>query len=261
MRFEIETVRRELPGRRISYFETLDSTMREAALLADAGSPSGTAVIADEQTAGLGRHGHTWHSEKGSGLYVSIILRPELPADSMPLLTLALGLATAEAIARTTDVRCDLRWPNDILVGEKKVAGILVQLLESAVIAGIGINVNHYAFPPEIAAEATSLRITAGRPHAREDLLISLAPAVDSFCKMLVEGGKEAILKAFSQHSSYARNKRVRVQQGDEIIRGERISLVQFGSRADVYLPANAKIQVKLGDHITGGETVLARIE
>ena len=229
MRFDIERVRRELAERRIVYFETLDSTMREAALLADGGGASGTVVVADEQTAGQGRHGHTWHSEKGSGLYVSIILRPLLPPEFMPILTLALGLSTAEAIARSTDVQCDLRWPNDILVGEKKVAGILVQLLESAVIAGIGINVNHYAFPPELAAEATSLRIAAGRPHAREDLLISLAPAVDSFCKMLIEGGREAILKAFSQHSSYARNKRVCVRQGDEIILGTTAGLDPSG--------------------------------
>lgn len=210
---DISQVRRNLSGRQISFFETITSTMHEAATLAAAGCPSGAAVVAEEQTAGQGRHGHAWHSQPGAGLYVSVVLRLPLPADSLPVLTLALGLATAETISRLTDLHPDLRWPNDVLLGEKKTAGILVQLIDSVAIAGIGINVNHPVFPPEIAAEATSLRIASGRPHSREDLLIGLLPAIDSFSRMLVEGGRQPVLDLFARHSSYVRGKRVRVDQ------------------------------------------------
>ena len=219
-RFDIDLVRHALPGRQLSFFESITSTMHEAAALAAAGCPSGTAVIAEEQTAGQGRHGHTWHSEPGAGLYLSIVLRLPLPTDSLPVVTLAIGLATAEAVARATDLDPDLRWPNDVMLGDRKTAGILVQLIDSTVIAGIGINVNHPAFPPEIATEATSLRLATGRPHSREDLLIDLLPAIDGFCRMLVEAGRQAILDQFTRRSSYARGKRVRVDQPGGVVTG-----------------------------------------
>jgi BirA family biotin operon repressor/biotin-[acetyl-CoA-carboxylase] ligase len=186
--------------------------MHEAAALSAAGCPSGTAVVAEEQTAGQGRHGHTWHSEPGAGIYVSVVLRLPLSPDSLPVLTLALGLAAAETIARATNLHPDLRWPNDIMLDERKTAGILVQLVDSVAIAGLGINVNHHAFPPEIAAEATSLRLATGHPQSREDLLAALLPAIDSFARMLVEAGRQPILDQFSRRSSYARGKRVRVE-------------------------------------------------
>ena len=219
-KLDIDQVRRRLSNRQISFFETITSTMHEAATLAAAACPSGTVVVAEEQTAGQGRHGHAWHSEPGAGLYLSVVLRLPLPPDSLPVLTLALGLATADTIARITDLRPDLRWPNDVMLGDRKTAGILVQLVDSVAIAGLGINVNHHAFPPEIAAEATSLRLATGRPQSREDLLIGLLPAIDSFCRMLVEGGRQPILDQFTRHSSYARGKRVRVEQPGGVIEG-----------------------------------------
>ncbi|MDQ6699475.1 MAG: biotin--[acetyl-CoA-carboxylase] ligase [Acidobacteriota bacterium] len=216
MPFRVETVCRAFPGRRIVHFERVGSTMIEAARLAEEGFPPGTVVVADEQTSGQGRHGHFWHSELDSGLYVSVLLQVPVGA----VLTLALGLATAEAITRETDLRCDLRWPNDILIGEKKVAGILVQLLGSAAIAGIGINVNHPSFPIPLAAEATSLRMETGLRHERENLLIALLRSIDSFCSMLVQGGAPPILRMFSHASSYAKSKRVSVRMGDRLITG-----------------------------------------
>lgn len=226
---DIEAVRRRLPGRAISYFDSLDSTMPEAARLATAGCAAGTAVVAEEQTAGQGRHGHAWHSEAGSGLYCSIVLRPALEAPNMPVLTLALGLAAAEAIARVTDLPCDLRWPNDIMLGGRKAAGILVQLAESAVIAGLGINVNHAAFPPELAGEATSLRLAGGRAWAREDLLAELLPIVDGFVKMLEQAGPQAVLDLFRRRSSYASGKLVTVENGGAVIRGTTVGLDNAG--------------------------------
>jgi BirA family biotin operon repressor/biotin-[acetyl-CoA-carboxylase] ligase len=208
---DIERLRREFPGRRIDYYPSIGSTMRAAA-----GLEFGSVVIAGEQTAGQGRHGRSWHSEAGSGIYCSLVLKPA------PVLTLALGLATAEAITRATGLACDLRWPNDVLLGGKKVAGVLVQLADGAAIAGIGINVNHTAFPPELAAEATSLRLhISGTGYAtpklaREDIIIALLPAVDSF----VNEDQDTILRLFARASSYAAGRRVVVRQPEGVIEG-----------------------------------------
>jgi len=182
--------------------------------------PPGSAVVAEEQTAGQGRHGHSWHSEPGSGLYCSMALDLPLAPEQMPVVTLALGLATVEAIARVADLRCDIRWPNDVMSGTRKVAGILVQLAGTKPVAGIGINVNHREFPPDIASLATSLRLAAGREISRERLLAALLPCVDAFCKMLVEGGKEKIIEAFTRCSTYAAGKRVEVELPDGVVRG-----------------------------------------
>ncbi len=226
---DIAAVERRLPGRRIEWFDTIDSTMHEAACLAAAGCPAGTAVVAEEQTAGQGRHGHSWYSELGSGLYASVVLRPGLSSDALPLLTLALGLAAADAISNAAGLQPDLRWPNDLMLGGKKTAGILVQLQDAAAIAGIGINVNHAAFPEELAAEATSLRIATGRRQSREDLLVCLLESVDRFVRMLAEGGRQAILELFASCSSYASGKRVRVSQAEGVLEGTTAGLDPSG--------------------------------
>jgi BirA family transcriptional regulator, biotin operon repressor / biotin---[acetyl-CoA-carboxylase] ligase len=225
----IAAVLERLPGRRISYFETLSSTMTEAARLAVDGAPAGTAVIAEEQTAGQGRHGRAWYSEAGSGIYVSVILRPRVGPESLPALTMALGLGAAEAIARTTDLACDLRWPNDLMLGDRKVAGILAQFVEGAAVAGIGVNVNHAAFPPELAAEATSLRLASGGPHSRECLLAELLISVDSFVQMLSQAGHAAIIEQFARRSTYAAGKRVRVELAEGAIVGTTAGLDPCG--------------------------------
>ncbi len=201
-----ERVRRAFPERRIDYFDSIDSTMRAAA-----GLERGSVVIAGEQTAGQGRHGHSWHSEAGAGLYVSMVLDPS------PVLTLALGLAAAEAIATITGVACDLRWPNDVMIGPRKVAGILVQLVDGKAIAGIGVNVNHAAFPAELSGEATSLRQAAGgRELSTTDLLIELLHAIDR----VTPEDKETILRLFTQASSYAAGRRVTVALPEGMIEG-----------------------------------------
>jgi len=204
--------------RRIDWYPSIGSTMHEASRLAAAGCPSGTAVGADEQTAGVGRYGRHWHSEPGAGLYVSIILRYPFAPNTLPLVTLALGLATAEAILKATDVACDLRWPNDVLVQSKKCAGILTQLEGTAVIVGIGTNVNHQEFPEELRDIATSLRIASGRVQSRERLLGELLPSIDNFCELLHKQGIEPILDMFTRASSYVSGRRVTVDQGDSVI-------------------------------------------
>ncbi len=193
---------------------SVESTMHHAAALAAEGCVHGTAVVAESQTAGIGRHGHVWHSEPGSGLYVSLVLRLPLTPIEMPILTLALGLAAGEAIGLATGLACDLRWPNDILTDGKKVAGILVQIVDGAAIAGIGVNVNHAVFPEWIASEATSIRLATGHEADREKLLRQLLQSVEETCNVLLSSGRPAILKLFANASSFALGKRVRVDLG-----------------------------------------------
>ncbi len=191
------------------WFESVGSTMPLAAKLAREGAPHGTVVGADEQTAGVGRHGQAWHSEKGSGLYVSIVLRPPRV---LPAVTLALGLAAREAIEKVTSLVADLRWPNDVLIRERKCAGVLAQFEGDAVIAGIGVNLAQTAFPPGLATPATSLKLE-GANVAREHMLDALLDSVDHYCEVLAEEGVPAILRLFEASSSYARGRRVRVDQ------------------------------------------------
>jgi BirA family biotin operon repressor/biotin-[acetyl-CoA-carboxylase] ligase len=211
---DIDRVRGEFPGRAIDYFPSVDSTMRAAA-----GHAASYVVIAGEQTAGQGRHGHSWHSEAGSGLYCSLALEPHT------VLTLALGLATADAIAHASGVECDLRWPNDVMLGGKKVAGVLVQLSGAMAIAGIGINLHHTAFPAELEALATSLKSHTGKEPDAAAILIALLHAVDRYTAESLEN----ILRLFTRASSYASGRRVRVDQPDGIIEGTTAGLDASG--------------------------------
>jgi nicotinate-nucleotide pyrophosphorylase len=211
---DLVLLRAEFPGRTILHYPTLDSTMRAAA-----GLEPGAVVLADEQTAGQGRHGRFWRSERGAGIYCSTVLKPA------PLLTLALGLAAAEAISESTGVVCDLRWPNDVMAGGKKVAGILVQLVDGAAISGIGINVNQTSFPAELAGEATSLRMMSGREIPPTPLLIALLRAVDAF----TAEPPEAILRLFTHASSYAAGRRVTVELADGAVAGTTAGLTSEG--------------------------------
>ena len=220
MPLDLDMIRAAFPGREPVWLASCGSTMTEAARLARAGCAAGSVVVAEEQTAGQGRLGRVWHSEPEAGLYVTIVLRPALAEENARVLSMALGLATAEAIARVADLRTDLRWPNDVLIDGKKCAGILVQAEGTAFLAGIGINVNHTSFPPELVAIATSLRLAAGRPQSREMLLIRLLETVDSFTRMLADGGRAPILHMFARASSMVSGKRVIVEQGDAPLEG-----------------------------------------
>jgi BirA family biotin operon repressor/biotin-[acetyl-CoA-carboxylase] ligase len=199
-------------GRQILRLASTASTMQEAARLAAEGCASGTAVVAEEQTAGIGRHGHTWHSETGSGLYVSVVLR----IASAPAVTLAMGLAVAEAIENTTALRPDLRWPNDVMLHQRKVAGILVEALSSALVVGIGVNVNHREFPLEIAQEATSLRLESGREQSKEALLEAVLGWVEHYAAI----SRADIIREFETRSSYARGMRVVVEGIEGVTEG-----------------------------------------
>ena len=194
--------------------------MTAATRLAREGCPSGTVVVADQQTAGMGRHGRSWHSEPGAGLYVSIVLRLDLGSESIPLVMLALGIGTQQAIAEVAGLAPDLRWPNDVLVNGKKCAGILANTEGGAIVAGIGINVSHASFPPDLAPLATSLRLAGAPEVSREALLAALVRAIEDSCKILTNEGPVAICEMFTHASSYAQGRRVRVDQDAGSIEG-----------------------------------------
>lgn len=220
MMIDLPQIRIAFPHRRIEWHDSIDSTMPAAAELIQAGAPAGTIVGAEQQTGGMGRHGHSWHSPTGTGLYVSIILDQPSLAASSPLIMLALGLATRQAIAEVTNLVPDLRWPNDLILRDKKCAGILAKSEGAHLIAGIGINVSQREFPPELDPIATSLHRCAAFDVTRESLLIALVNGVDEYCRMLETQGGEAICDEFLRTSSYAFGRRVRVELEGQVIEG-----------------------------------------
>ncbi len=189
----------------------------------EAGGPGGLVYFADEQTAGRGRGGHAWQSPSGSGLYVSILLRPKIaPADAL-WLSLAAGLAVREAVRQVTSLEADLRWPNDLLLGAKKFCGILTELNAEVtrvrhVVVGIGINVHQEHFPEELRGQATSLFIETGKHWSRQELLLALLQALDREVLALetLRGLAEAtqsILNRLERSSTWIRGKRVQVDE------------------------------------------------
>src|ERR1041384_6256419 len=148
-------------------FESLPSTNTELSRLASEGAEEGVSVVADEQTAGRGRLQRAWASPKGAGLYFSILLRPAIPVDQWPLITFAAALAVGDALQEAAGVQTDIKWPNDLLSGERKICGILAEAIDTpagrAVIVGIGINLTQNAFPPESENVATSVPSATGR--------------------------------------------------------------------------------------------------
>ncbi len=159
-------------------FEVVDSTQRHAARLIADGAADGTAVVAETQTEGRGRRGRVWSDTPGASLLMSVLLRTTLPPSRVPTLSLAAGVAVVDALASSAGIGARLKWPNDVLVGGRKVAGILLERHGGAVVLGIGINVTTDAVPPDLAARATSIVAEGGRPD-REALLAAVLEAVE----------------------------------------------------------------------------------
>ena len=210
---------------KILRFESLPSTNTELARLAADGADEGLSVVADEQTAGRGRLQRTWSSPKGAGLYFSILLRPTIAQDRWPLITFMASLAVGDALQEACDVVTDIKWPNDLLSGERKICGILAETFETlsgrAVIVGIGINLTAGAYPAELAEVATSVAEASGRAPERETLLAALLRALARWYSLFHEPeGLEKIVAAWANRSSYASGKLVTVANGDEVWQG-----------------------------------------
>ncbi|MGA7856797.1 MAG: biotin--[acetyl-CoA-carboxylase] ligase [Terracidiphilus sp.] len=181
--YDLAELERALAGTifagKLHFSPVTGSTNTDALEAARAGAPHGSVYFADEQHAGRGRGGHGWQSAAGQGLYVSVLLRPLMNAATLRMIPLAAGLAAAEAIAIAAKLKVDLRWPNDLLIGDRKTGGILVESKTegdavSFVVIGIGINVHQREFNAELATPATSLDMEASRRVSRGALLVSL---------------------------------------------------------------------------------------
>jgi BirA family transcriptional regulator, biotin operon repressor / biotin---[acetyl-CoA-carboxylase] ligase len=208
-------------GKRIHHFFKTDSTNRVALELGHAGEPEGTVVLAEEQTAGRGRAGRAWVSERAAGIYVTLLLRPRLAPVQAPLLTMMAGLSVHAATEAVTGLNVDLKWPNDLLIGGKKTGGILTEMHAEPsqvrfVIVGIGLNVNQEKFPAELASIATSLRMESGKRQSRMELLVRLLREFESDYNRFLREGVSGVVERFETVSSYARGKRVRVSNGSE---------------------------------------------
>jgi BirA family transcriptional regulator, biotin operon repressor / biotin---[acetyl-CoA-carboxylase] ligase len=221
-------------ARRIYHFFKIDSTNSIAMHLGEAGDLHGTVVLAEEQTAGRGRAGRSWTSEKSAGIYCSVLLRPSIAPAHAPLLTLVAGLAARDAAVEELNSVPDIRWPNDLLVGRRKFAGILTEMhaepdrVHYAVI-GIGINVNQAKMPADLADIATSLRIETGKSHSRFELLIRLLRNLDRYYNQFLTEGAAPILRRFAQVSSYFKGKRVRITTATETFTGTTAGLEPSG--------------------------------
>jgi BirA family transcriptional regulator, biotin operon repressor / biotin---[acetyl-CoA-carboxylase] ligase len=221
-------------GKRIYHFFKVDSTNRVALKLGHAGEPEGAVVLAEEQTAGRGRAGRAWHSERAAGIYVTVLLRPKLSPVQAPLLTMMAGLSAHAAIQAQTGLLVDLKWPNDLLVGRKKTGGILTEMHAEPgqvrfVIVGIGLNVNQEKFSGELAPIATSLRAETGKTVSRLELLVRLLREFESDYNRFLADGGASVIERFAGVSSYAQGKRVRVANGKESFAGVTAGLAPEG--------------------------------
>jgi BirA family biotin operon repressor/biotin-[acetyl-CoA-carboxylase] ligase len=216
-------------------FDSLPSTNTEAARQARLGAAEGLCIIAREQTAGRGRNNRAWVSERDAGLYFSIVLRPVIEQKLWPLLTLMSALAVHDALAAACKLQTDIKWPNDLYAGERKLCGILAETVEAeagrAVVVGIGINLNDRAFSEELRGMATSVEAETEGMVDREHLLAMLITALSKKYEALQQpGGIALMLGEWAQRSSYATGKRVRVELADETIEGVTRGLEPDGS-------------------------------
>jgi BirA family transcriptional regulator, biotin operon repressor / biotin---[acetyl-CoA-carboxylase] ligase len=203
-------------------YDTLDSTNTEALKQAKQGADEGLCIVARQQSAGRGRHGRTWVSEKYAGLYFSILLRPKIDPKSLTLITLMSGVAVYETLAEL-DIKPDIKWVNDVLVNDKKIAGILAETTDTpiglAVVVGIGINLRSVSFPPEISSNATSVVSETTEDLCTADILEGLTKQLQKFYQLLLDD-PNAIVDEWRQRSSYYSGKQVRVATANGTIIG-----------------------------------------
>jgi BirA family biotin operon repressor/biotin-[acetyl-CoA-carboxylase] ligase len=208
-------------GEHLHHYFKIGSTNTAAMEAAAAGAPEGSVFLAEQQTAGRGRGGHSWHSEQSDGIYCSVILRPAVPPSEALVLSLAAGLAVQAAVQRIdSQVPTDLKWPNDLLIGGRKFCGILTEMNAEAtrvrhIVVGIGINVNQAGFPMDLKDVATSLRLASGRAWSRTELCAALLKSLDrEYRDFLTEAdARKSILRRFEERSSSVRGQKVRIEE------------------------------------------------
>jgi len=210
----------------LHHFYKIGSTNTAAMAAAADGAPEGSVLLAEEQTAGRGRGANTWESQRSTGIYCSVIVRPALPPSEVLVLSLAAGLAVHSAIRQVDSrVNPDLKWPNDVLIDGQKVCGILTEMNSEAtgvryIVVGIGINVNQASFPKELGA--ISLRLVTGSEWSRVELVAALLKSLDREYRQLLQdpNARESILRRFAENSSWLQGKAVRIEQNGSSFEG-----------------------------------------
>lgn len=223
-------------GKAIHYFPRLDSTNIKAYDLANRGAEEGEVVIAESQEKGKGRLGRNWFSPPYLNLYLSVILRPKIPPHQASLITLMAAVATAEAIEKFSNLRPLIKWPNDILLGGQKVAGLLNEIQSETdrihfVILGIGVNLNvdKRMFPREIRSIATSMKQETGQAISRKDFLSSLLNQLEAWYTLYLREGDEVILNAW-RALAQIKGKPVRVTSFGEMLSGIAVDIDSDGA-------------------------------
>jgi BirA family biotin operon repressor/biotin-[acetyl-CoA-carboxylase] ligase len=210
----------------LHHFYKIGSTNTAAMAAAAEGAPEGSVFLAEEQLAGRGRGANLWQSPRSTGIYCSVVVRPALPPSEVLVLSLAAGLAVRAAIQQVdAQVTADLKWPNDVLIGGKKVCGILTEMNAEAtrvryIVVGVGINVNQATFPKELSA--TSLRLATGSEWSRVEVVAALLKSLDREYRQLLEDrdARESILRRFAENSSWVEGKAVRIEENDSAFEG-----------------------------------------
>lgn len=232
---ELESIHAtEWAGCEIYYFDSIDSTNTKAKELAEEGHPSGTLVVADRQTAGKGRRGRSWESPTGIGIFMTLMLKPEINPNNASMLTLVAAMATTRAIRRVTGVPAMIKWPNDIVMNGKKVCGILTEMSEqfdyiNHIVIGIGINVHNEDFPEEIAQTASSLYLESGQHIHRASLIEAfLEEFEDVYAEYLKTEDMEGLQKEYDA-MLVNRGRQVRVLDPKEPFEGKAMGITKKG--------------------------------
>ncbi len=222
----------KIMGQKIFSFDSVGSTMDEAFRLGMEGEPEGTVVCSEAQSKGRGRLGRVWVSPKSKGIYCSIILKPKLPPTQMSQVTLMTAVALAEAVRNVTKIQPKIKWPNDLFIGPRKLAGILTELRAEVdqvkfVVVGIGININ--ATPSQLLDTATSLRIESQQSMNRIVVFQELLRSMEIWYNKILKGGFEEVLQYAREHSATLK-KRVRVSDSNGYVEGQAFEIDSDGA-------------------------------
>lgn len=222
-------------AKEVLYFDTIDSTNTKAQELAEKGYPSGTLVVADKQESGKGRRGRSWVSPSGTGIFMTLMIKPDINPNNASMLTLVAALAVAKAITSVTGEEALIKWPNDIMVNGKKVCGILTEMNAqfdyiNHIVVGIGINVHNESFPEEISQMASSLMIEAGgkRFHRAQIIAETMAYFEQYYDTFLKTQDLSALVREYDE-LLVNRNKSVRVLDPKEPFDGKAMGITPKG--------------------------------
>ena len=225
----------EWVAKEVLYFDTIDSTNTKAQELAEKGYPSGTLVVADKQESGKGRRGRSWVSPSGTGIFMTLMIKPDINPNNASMLTLVAALAVAKAITSVTGEEALIKWPNDIVVNSKKVCGILTEMNAqfdyiNHIVVGIGINVHNESFPEEISQMASSLMIEAGgkRFHRAQIIAETMSYFEQYYDTFLKTQDLSALVREYDE-LLVNRNKSVRVLDPKEPFDGKAMGITPKG--------------------------------